>query len=336
MDQRPTYTVIAPVKNEEELLAEFHRRTAATMEALGEPFEIIVVNDGSTDRSLEIMREINARDPRFKVVNLSRNFGAEPAFSAGLDYASGDAIILIDADLQDPPEVIPELVEEWRKGYQVVYAIRSERVGETWFKTATASFFYRLMDRITSVNVPLDAGTFRLMDRAVVDTLVRMREQNRSMRMLSVWVGFRQTGVSYKRAARTAGTTKYPLKKMLRLTLDNITSFSYLPLQIATYMGFIIAMISVIGIIATIFARLSGSLAFEGQATTLVSVLFLGGIQLIFLGIIGEYLGRIYDEVRRRPLYIVSEALGFEELPDPDQNHSTLPPRSKAQKQFSK
>jgi len=159
MDQRPTYTVIAPVKNEEELIAEFHRRTAATMEALGEPFEIIVVNDGSTDRSLEIMREINARDPRFKVVNLSRNFGAEPAFSAGLDYASGDAVILIDADLQDPPEVIPELIAEWRKGYQVVYAIRSERVGETWFKTATASLFYRLMDRITSVNVPLDAGT---------------------------------------------------------------------------------------------------------------------------------------------------------------------------------
>jgi glycosyltransferase involved in cell wall biosynthesis len=330
MDQRPTYTVIAPVKNEEELLAEFHRRTTATMEALGEPFEIIVVNDGSTDRSLEIMREINARDPRFKVVNLSRNFGAEPAFSAGLDYASGDAIILIDADLQDPPEVIPELIAEWRKGFEVVYAIRSEREGETWFKTATASFFYRLMDRITSVNVPLDAGTFRLMDRAVVDTLVRMREQNRSMRMLSVWVGFRQTGVSYKRAARSAGTTKYPLKKMLRLTLDNITSFSYLPLQIATYMGFFIALVSVIGIIATIVSRLSGSLAFEGQATTLVSVLFLGGIQLIFLGIIGEYLGRIYDEVRRRPLYIVSEALGFEELPKVEQNNP-LRPRTPSQ-----
>jgi glycosyltransferase involved in cell wall biosynthesis len=335
MDQRPTYTVIAPVKNEEELLAEFHRRTTATMEALGEPFEIIVVNDGSTDRSLEIMREINARDPRFKVVNLSRNFGAEPAFSAGLDYASGDAIILIDADLQDPPEVIPELIAEWRKGFEVVYAIRSEREGETWFKTATASFFYRLMDRITSVNVPLDAGTFRLMDRAVVDTLVRMREQNRSMRMLSVWVGFRQTGVSYKRAARSAGTTKYPLKKMLRLTLDNITSFSYLPLQIATYMGFFIALVSVIGIIATIVSRLSGSLAFEGQATTLVSVLFLGGIQLIFLGIIGEYLGRIYDEVRRRPLYIVSEALGFEELPSSEQP-AALRPRSPRHGQLAK
>lgn len=335
MDQRPTYTVIAPVKNEEELLAEFHRRTTATMEALGEPFEIIVVNDGSTDRSLEIMRELNARDPRFKVVNLSRNFGAEPAFSAGLDYASGDAIILIDADLQDPPEVIPELIAEWRKGFEVVYAIRSEREGETWFKTATASFFYRLMDRITSVNVPLDAGTFRLMDRAVVDTLVRMREQNRSMRMLSVWVGFRQTGVSYKRAARSAGTTKYPLKKMLRLTLDNITSFSYLPLQIATYMGFFIALVSVIGIIATIVSRLSGSLAFEGQATTLVSVLFLGGIQLIFLGIIGEYLGRIYDEVRRRPLYIVSEALGFEELPSSEQP-AALRPRSPRHGQLAK
>jgi len=185
------------------------------MEALGEPFEIIVVNDGSTDRSLEIMRELHERDVRFKVVNLSRNFGAEPAFSAGLDYASGEAVVLIDADLQDPPEVIPQLIEQWRAGAQVVYAIRSEREGETWFKMATASFFYRMMDRITSVNVPLDAGTFRLMDRAVVDTLISMREQNRSMRMLSVWVGFRQTGVAYKRAARTAGSTKYPLAKMI-------------------------------------------------------------------------------------------------------------------------
>ena len=318
MQQRPIFSVIAPVKNEEELLAEFHRRVTAVMESLGEPYEIIVVNDGSTDRSPEIMRELHARDPRFKVVNLSRNFGAEPAFSAGLDYASGDAIVLIDADLQDPPEIIPQLIEQWRGGFQVVYAIRSERAGETWFKTATASLFYRLMDRITSVNVPLDAGTFRLMDRAVVDTLISMREQNRSMRMLSVWVGFRQTGVAYKRAARTAGSTKYPLKKMLRLTLDNITSFSYLPLQVATYIGFVVAIISIIGIIATIVARLSGSLAFFGQATTLVSVLFLGGVQLIFLGIIGEYLGRIYDEVRRRPLYIVAEALGFDAISDND------------------
>lgn len=327
MSQRPTISVVAPVKDEQELIEEFYRRTTAALESIGEPFEIVLVNDGSTDRTTEIIRSLNARDSRLKVVNLSRNFGAEPAFTAGLDYARGAAVLLIDSDLQDPPELIPQLIAKWREGYQVVYAVRGEREGETWFKTTTAALFYRMMDRITSVNVPLDAGTFRLMDRAVVDALISMREHNRSMRMLSVWVGYRQTGIVFKRAARKAGTTKYPLKKMLRLTLDNVTSFSYVPLQIATYLGFTITAISVLGIIIVLILRLSRAAALVGQATTLISVLFLGGVQLIVLGIIGEYLGRIYDEVRHRPLYLVAEALGFDNAPaaDPVTNGAPTP-----------
>jgi glycosyltransferase involved in cell wall biosynthesis len=315
MAQRPTFSVIAPAKDEEELIEEFHRRVAAALEPLGEPFEIIIVNDGSSDRTPAILRELNRRDPRFKSLTLSRSFGAEPAFTAGLDYAQGDAIILIDSDLQDPPEVIPELIAKWREGYELVYAVRASREGETWFKKTTAAAFYRLMDSITSVNVPLDTGTFRLMDRSVVQALSQMREHNRSMRLLTVWTGFNQTGVPFRRHARKAGSTKYPLRKMIRLTLDNVTSFSYVPLQLATYFGFVVAALSVLAMLAVVIGRLSGSQAFFGQATTLIMVLFLGGVQLIFLGIIGEYLGRIYDEVRRRPLYIVAREVGFDGQP---------------------
>ena len=235
MVQRATFSVIAPAKDEEELIEEFHQRVAAALEPLGEPFEIIIVNDGSSDRTPEILRELNRRDPRFRSLTLSRSFGAEPAFTAGIDYAAGDAVILIDSDLQDPPEVIPELIAKWREGYELVYAVRASREGETWFKKVTAATFYRLMDRITSVNVPLDTGTFRLMDRSVVRALSQMRERNRSMRLLTVWTGFKQTGVPFRRQARKAGSTKYPLRKMIRLTLDNVTSFSYVPLQLATY-----------------------------------------------------------------------------------------------------
>jgi dolichol-phosphate mannosyltransferase len=309
----PVFSVVAPVYNEEDLLREFYQRVVAVLEPMGETFELVLVNDGSRDRSPELMRQLHAQDARVKVVNFSRNFGHQLAITAGTDYAQGQAVIIIDSDLQDPPEVIPDLITRWREGYQIVYAVRSERAGETWFKRATARFFYRLIHSITNVDIPIDTGDFRLMDRRVVDALSGIREYNRFVRGLSVWVGFNQTGVPYKRAARTVGTTKYPLRKMIRFALDGITSFSYLPLQLATYLGFIVAGISVLGIIVTIVLRLSGNLAFEGQASTLVSVLFLGGVQLIFLGIIGEYLGRIYDEVKRRPLYIVAEALGFEE-----------------------
>jgi dolichol-phosphate mannosyltransferase len=309
----PTFSVVAPVYNEEELLTEFYRRVVATLEPLNEPFELVLVNDGCHDRSPQIMRELHAQDERVKVINFSRNFGHQLAITAGTDYARGKAIVVIDSDLQDPPEVIPDLIERWREGYQVIYAVRSERAGETWFKKATATFFYRMITSITSIKIPVDTGDFRLMDRKVVDTLSGIREYHRFMRGLSVWVGFRQVGVPYKRDARKAGETKYPLRKMLRFAFDGITSFSYVPLQLATYTGFTIAGIALLFILVAMALRLSGIEAFKGQATTLVSVLFMGGIQLIFLGIIGEYLGRIYNEVKRRPLYVVDEALGFED-----------------------
>jgi len=311
--EHPVVSVVAPVYNEEAILEELYRRLSAVLDGAGESWELVLVNDGSRDRSGQIMRELHARDPRVKVVDFARNFGHQIAITAGADYAQGDAVVIIDADLQDPPEVILDLLVKWREGYEVVYAVRAERKGETWFKEFTARLFYRIIYRITEIDIPVDTGDFRLMDRKAVEALKGIREKHRFMRGLSVWVGFRQTGVKYVRAERYAGETKYPLKKMLKFALDGITSFSYLPLQLATYVGFLAAGLSILGIIAAIILRLSGSQAFYGQASTLVSVLFLGGVQLISLGIIGEYLGRIYDEVKGRPLYIVSQALGFEE-----------------------
>jgi dolichol-phosphate mannosyltransferase len=317
--QPPTFSVVAPVFNEEALVEEFCRRTAAALEALGEPFEIVLVNDGSRDRSLQIMRTLHKADPRVKVLSFSRNFGHQLAITAGADYATGRAVVVIDSDLQDPPEVIPDLIAKWREGYEVVYAVREEREGETWFKTVTAAFFYRLIARITSVAIPVDAGDFRLMDRKVVDALGSIREHHRFMRGLSVWVGFNSVGVPYRRLARKAGSTKYPLRKMLKFALDGITSFSYLPLQLATYMGFVVAALSLLFILVVIVMRLiaptAEAAAFYGQASTLAATLFIGAVQLISLGIIGEYVGRIYDEVKGRPLYIVADALGFEQAP---------------------
>ncbi|MCP4167547.1 MAG: glycosyltransferase family 2 protein [Chloroflexi bacterium] len=309
----PVISIVAPVYNEEAILHELYRRMAETLDAIGETWELVLVNDGSYDRSFEIMCELHEQDARVHVVNFSRNFGHQIAITAGADYAQGEAVVVIDADLQDPPSLIGEMVQKWREGYEVIYAVRAQRKGETRFKLWTASLFYHLINRITGVDIPRDAGDFRLMDRKVVDAMRRMREHHRFMRGLSVWVGFKQIGVEYIREERYAGETKYPFSKMLRFALDGITSFSYLPLQLATYLGFFIAGLSVLGILFTVILRLSGSQAFFGQASTLVIVLFLGGIQLISLGIIGEYLGRIYEEVKQRPLYIVSDAIGFRE-----------------------
>jgi len=310
----PTLSVVAPCFNEEGVLHELYRRISQVLDGSGETWELVLVNDGSRDRTPEFMRELHAQDDRVKVVDFARNFGHQIAVTAGMDYAQGDAVVLIDADLQDPPELILEMLAKWREGYEVVYAIRAERKGETWFKEFTAKMFYRIIYKITDIDIPMDTGDFRLMDRKVVNALKTMHEKHRFMRGMSVWVGFRQTGVKYVRAERYAGETKYPLKKMLKFAMDGITSFSYFPLQLATYIGFIAALLAVLGIIVTIILRLSGSHAFLGQATTLVSVLFLGGVQLICLGILGEYLGRIYDEVKGRPLYIVREALGLDEV----------------------
>jgi glycosyltransferase involved in cell wall biosynthesis len=309
--QRPTFSLVVPIWNEEMVIPELYRRVVETMTQADGTWELICVNDGSQDRSLSLLLELHERDPRVKVLDFSRNFGHQIAITAGADFAEGDAVIVMDADLQDPPAVILQMIEKWRAGYEVVYAVRTQRQGETWFKLVTARLFYRILQQVADVNIPLDAGDFRLMDRRVVLAMRQLREKHRFMRGLSSWVGFKQTPVEYERAERFAGETKYPLRKMLRLANTAITSFSYLPLRLATYFGFVLAGVSLVGIILTIILRLAGNHFFEGQATTLVSVLLLGGIQLIVLGIIGEYLGRIYDEVKNRPLYIVSRAYGF-------------------------
>lgn len=289
-----------------------YERLVQVMDSTGETWEVIFVNDGSADHSLEILTELHARDGRIRVLNFSRNFGHQIAITAGFDYADGDAVIVMDADLQDPPEVLLRMIERWREGYDVAYAVRTKREGETRFKLWTASAFYRLIRNIADVDIPLDAGDFRLMDRKVVLAMRRLREKSRFMRGLSSWVGFKQIAVEYERAARYAGETKYPFRKMLRLANNAITSFSHVPLQLAMYTGFFFAGLSGFGILIAIILRLIGHDILTGQATTLVSVLFLGGVQLIFLGIIGEYLGRIYDEVKNRPLYIIADAYGFE------------------------
>lgn len=304
---KPVFTIIAPVFNEIDCLDILHERVTEVMDQSGENWELILVDDGSTDGSTEKIRQLADKDERIRKVIFARNFGHQIAVTAGLDYARGDAVVIIDADLQDPPEVILELIAKWREGYEVVYAQRTEREGETWFKRVTASMFYRTIYRITDVKIPLDTGDFRLLDRKVVNVMNTMRERHRFLRGMSAWVGFKSIGVPYKRAARFAGSTKYPFKKMLKLALTAVTSFSYVPLQIAMWFGFISASISIIAIPVVIILRLVGSQFFYGQATTLIAVLFLGGVQLISLGILGEYVGRIYDEVKGRPLYITSE-----------------------------
>jgi polyisoprenyl-phosphate glycosyltransferase len=304
----PVFSVVAPVFNEVETIPRFYERTVKVMEALGEPFELVLVNDGSSDGSYEVLQGLHQRDPRVRIVDFSRNFGHQIAISAGLDFARGGCVVIIDSDLQDPPEVIPELISAWKNGAEVVYAQRAKRRGETRFKLLTASVFYRLIGRITAVNIPRNTGDFRLLDRRVVDALITMREHHRFMRGLSAWVGFRQEAIPYERHERFAGKTKYPLFKMLRFSVDAITSFSHVPLQLATSLGFFLAGVSLLGIAVAAILRIFTH-AIIGQATTLILVLLIGGIQLIFLGVIGEYLGRIYDEVRARPLYIVRRVL---------------------------
>lgn len=303
-----TYSIVAPIYNESDNLRELHRRVTEVMESTGEPWELVLVDDGSSDGSTDMIHELVKKDKRVRPVIFARNFGHQVAVTAGLDYSRGDAVVIIDADLQDPPELILEMAKKWKEGYEVVYAVRAEREGESLFKLWTASLFYRLIYRITDVKIPLDTGDFRLMDRKVVDVMNNMRERHRFLRGMSAWVGFKQIGVEYKRAARVAGETKYPFRKMLRLALNAVTGFSYFPLQVATFFGFASAGIAIIAIPFVAYMRITGSQAFFGQATTLIAVLFLGGVQLICVGILGEYIGRLYDEAKGRPLYIVREA----------------------------
>lgn len=302
-----TYSIIVPIYNEIDNLPELYRRLKEVMDGNGDPWELILVDDGSTDGSTDKIRDLAQKDNIVRPVIFARNFGHQVAITAGWDYARGDAVVIIDADLQDPPEVILDLAKKWKEGYEVVYAVRGEREGESWFKKFTAAAFYRLIYSITDVKIPVDTGDFRLMDRKVVNVLKQMKERHRFPRGMSAWVGFKQVGVTYKRAARLAGVTKYPFRKMFKLAVNAITGFSYFPLQVATFFGFFSAGVSILAIPVVAILRLAGSHFFEGQTTTLISVLFLGGVQLISLGILGEYVGRLYDEAKGRPLYIVRE-----------------------------
>jgi glycosyltransferase involved in cell wall biosynthesis len=310
-DLKPVFSIVAPVFNEIGSIEEFYKTIVSVMNPLKQRWELVLVDDGSTDGSTDKIRELAAKDGHVKAIIFARNFGHQIAVTAGLDYSLGDAVIIIDADLQDPPDVMLNLIAKWKEGNEVVYAVRRKREGESWFKLASASLFYRLIFRITDVKIPLDTGDFRLIDRKVVDIMGQMRERHRFLRGMAAWVGFRQVGVEYDRKERFAGKTKYPFSKMFKLALNAITSFSYFPLQVATYLGFICAGISTLAIPVVAYLRLSNQAALHGQATTLIAVLFLGGVQLITLGILGEYIGRIYDEAKGRPLYIVSEAPGI-------------------------
>jgi polyisoprenyl-phosphate glycosyltransferase len=297
-------SVVAPVYNEEELVEAFVRRACAAVADY--TFELVLVNDGSSDSTPELLDRLAAADPRVRVIHLSRNFGHQAALTAGLEHAAGDVVAMIDADLQDPPELIPRMVEQWEHGSDVVYAVRKQREGETAFKLATASWFYKLFDKLAQVDLEPNSGDFRLLDRRALDALLSMTERSRFLRGMTVWVGFTQTAVPYERDARAAGETKYTLRKMLRFSLDAIASFSHLPLQLATYAGLLSASVAFIAIPIVIALHFTGSYL-PGFSTLTIAILLLGGIQLIALGVIGEYVGRIYDEVKHRPLYIVRD-----------------------------
>ncbi len=308
-------SVVVPCYNEEPVIRETHRRLAQVLEKLdGARFEIVYVDDGSRDRTAQLLGELSEEDGRVRVVRLSRNFGHQIAVTAGLEHARGAAVVVIDADLQDPPEVIREMFARWRAGAHVAYGEREERAGETRFKLWTAKIFYRLMNQLSKVQIPLDTGDFRLMDRRVVDALLEMPERDRFLRGMVAWVGFRQVAVRYVRAPRFAGTSKYPLLKMVRFAMDGVISFSFTPLRLAVWTGFIAIAVAFAGIVYAVLLRFffDESHWVRGWASLFVAVLFMGGVQLISLGIIGEYVGRIYGEVKQRPLYFVRERLGFE------------------------
>jgi glycosyltransferase involved in cell wall biosynthesis len=312
MSSQPVLSVVVPVYNEEPLVELLHQRVVEVLERSGESFELVLVDDGSRDRSWEKMCAAAAADARVVLVRLSRNFGHQIAISAGIDAARGEAVVLMDADLQDPPEVILEMVARWREGYDVVYGQRTHRAGESAFKRATAAGFYRVIRSLTAIDIPADTGDFRLMSRRVVEVLKQFQERNRFLRGMVAWIGYRQTAVGYERAARAAGETKYPLRKMVRFAADAIVSFSFAPLRLATGLGLVVSAFSFAYAVYAVLARLFGWDVVHGWASLMVAVVFLGGVQLVSLGIIGEYVGRIYDEVKRRPLYVAEVRRGAE------------------------
>ena len=315
------YSVIVPLYNEEEVLAESFKRLSAVMDSTNEEYELIFVNDGSRDKTEQLASELALSHPEVRLISFSRNFGNQVAITAGMDAASGEAVIVIDADLQDPPEVILQMIEKWKEGYEVVYGQRLKRHGETFFKKFTAKLFYRFLRSMTSVDIPVDTGDFRLIDRKVCDAMCSLTERNRYVRGLVSWVGFRQCAVTYVRDERFAGVTKYPLKKMIKFACDGITSFSYKPLKLATYAGFIMSIIGFIYLFVVIIKRLGGINYEVGWASIVAIQLFFSGITLLILGIIGEYVGRIYDECKNRPLYIVRSRVGFDEKGKDDEKN---------------
>ena len=307
----PLLSLVIPCFNEEEVLAETMKRLKAFCAGVsGMAIELIFVDDGSRDRTREFLRTYAAEDARIRVVGFARNFGHQIAVTAGIDAARGDAVVLIDADLQDPPEVVHQMIAKWREGYDVVYGTRTDRPGESAFKLATARSFYRVLNRLSDVPIPLDTGDFRLMSRAVVDTLKAMPERDRFVRGMVSWVGFKQVALPYRRAERFAGVSKYPLRKMLRFATDGILSFSIKPLQMSITLGLLAAALSMAGIGYALFLRIFTNIWVEGWTALMIAVLFIGGVQLICVGILGEYIGRIYNEVKRRPLYVVQELIG--------------------------
>ncbi len=305
------YSIVIPIFNEEESFGALVGRLGEVLDRLDGPAEVVLVDDGSRDGSYQLMVAANERDPRFKVVQLSRNFGHQIAITAGMDVAAGQAVIVMDADLQDPPEVILEMAARWQEGFEVVYAVRERRDGETLFKRKTATLFYGIQRRLAEIEQPVEVGDFRLVDRRALDAFLLMRERNRYVRGMFSWVGFRQTAVPYARASREAGESKYPLRKMLRLAFDGFVGFSTAPLKLALGLGLLMAGASVLYGLVAIAIKLADPSLVPGYASLLVTITFLAGVQLIVIGMVGQYVARIYDEVRARPLYLVREARGF-------------------------
>lgn len=314
----PVYSVVIPIFNEQEVLPALFDRLTVLLERLDGQAEVILVDDGSEDEGLARMMDVAARDGRFKVLQLSRNFGHQIAITAGLDFAAGNAVVVMDADLQDPPEVILELARCWREGFDVVYAVRRVRAGEKRFKRKTATAFYRLLRRLSDVDIPADVGDFRLVDRKALEAYKTMREEDRFVRGMFSWIGFKQTGVPYDRDERYAGRTKYPLRKMLQFAVDGIVSFSNAPLRLALTLGFLVSLTSFIYGFVSISLRLAGAFTVPGWTSVIIVTSFLGGVQLMVLGVIGEYVGKAYKEAKKRPLYVVSSSRGLELLDAPD------------------
>jgi len=318
----PLLSIVVPCFNEQEVIPETWRRLRGLRDAIHDcAIEFVFVDDGSRDGTLEALRAIARGDPSVRILAFARNFGHQLTVTAGIDAAAGDALVIIDADLQDPPEIIPEMLCKWREGYDVVYGTRLERPGESWFKLATARAYYRVLDRLSEVSIPLDTGDFRLISRRVADTLRAMPERDRFLRGMVSWVGFRQCALPYRRAERFAGVSKYPLGKMLRFATDGILSFSSAPLRLSVNLGLIAATLALIGILYALVLRIFTNIWVEGWTALMIAVLFLGGVQLISVGILGAYVGRIYNEIKNRPLYVVQERIGF-----PSDKRAAIPP----------